>query len=62
MRRLLDLKYTRIVHETEKAYLLAFNYKKVWLPKSIIELHEDDNIVTVPEDIAVDREIENYAE
>jgi hypothetical protein len=32
-----DLTYDRIVHQTDKAVLLAFGYEEVWLPLSQID-------------------------
>jgi hypothetical protein len=61
--RVVDLKFSRIKHETEKAFLFVFGSKhEVWLPKSLCEVDLQDKVVTLPENIAVDREIENYAE
>lgn len=56
-RTLTDLKYDGIVRETEKAYLINFDGKKVWLPKSMIEVDIDTMTVTMPENLAIEKEI-----
>lgn len=56
-KELTDLKYDSIVHETEKAYLIDFGGKKVWLPKSMIEVDIDTMTVTMPENLAIEKEI-----
>jgi hypothetical protein len=55
--KLTDIKYDGIVRETEKAYLIDFGGKEVWLPKSIIEVDIDTMTVTMPERIAIEKEI-----
>ena len=46
----------RLVHETEKAWLLDFgDDEKVWIPKSIAEFDYDEKVLTIPENIAQDR-------
>lgn len=46
----------KIVVETDMAYLLDVDGKQVWFPKSKIE-GEGDNWWTVPEWIAIEKEI-----
>jgi len=61
--KLVDLKYFSVVHETDDAYLICFDADKesVWLPKSQCQLDEDDNIATMKESLAIEKEIEEYA-
>jgi len=44
-----------LVHETEKAYLIDDGGKKVWVPKSEVEMSEDESTFTMPEWIAKDK-------
>ncbi len=55
--RLCDLEYDRVVHETEKAVLLSIDGKEVWLPRSVIELDTDSKVVTLPEQMALNKEL-----
>jgi hypothetical protein len=56
-KKLTDIEYDKIVHETEKAYLISFGGKEVWLPKSMIEVDVDTMTVTMPERLAIEKEI-----
>jgi hypothetical protein len=56
-KELAEVKYDAIVHETEKAYLINFGGKEVWLPKSMIEVDIDTMTVTMPERLAIEKEI-----
>jgi hypothetical protein len=48
-----------IKRETEKAYLFSSLYedKEVWLPKSMCEWDEDSKEMTMPEWLAIEREL-----
>lgn len=61
--KLVDLKFNQIVHSTDLAWLIEFEHDKeaIWIPKSQCEVDEDDNIVTMRETVAVEKEIEGYA-
>lgn len=62
-RQLVDLKYKHIVHETQAAYLIAFDDDtQEWFPKEAVEVDEDDNIVTMRESLAVEKGVEGFAE
>lgn len=55
--RIVDLEVDEWITDTEKAYLFVINGKRVWLPKSQIEFDEEDRIVSMPERMAIDREL-----
>ncbi len=57
MKQLCDIEYDSIDHETDKAVLFNFGGKKVWLPRSAIEIDFDSKEVTLPEQLAIDKEI-----
>lgn len=44
-----DVNFDEIVNETEKAWCVLINDEEVWLPKSQVEMYEDDYVVVVPE-------------
>ncbi len=47
-----------VQHETDKAVMVQnLNDEKVWLPKSAIEIDEDDKEIQLPEWLAVDKEL-----
>ena len=48
----------RVVHETEKAYLVALDVhtEEVWFPKSQIE-YDGGHIFDIPEKIAKDKDL-----
>ena len=53
--RLLDIE-ARLVHETEKAWLLdTGGDEPVWLPKPACEFDEADGILTIPEALATEK-------
>lgn len=54
--KLVDLEIDRIKHRTEKAILITKDGKDVWLPKSQIEINDDDTI-TLPEWLAIEKEL-----
>lgn len=52
---LIDLE-ARLIHETEKARRFDFGGDEpVWLPKSAHEWDEDENTVTLPEPLAIEK-------
>lgn len=62
-KKIVDLKYNEIIHETDAATLFLFGEEQeVWLPKSWTEIDERDHIVSLPEFRAVEKEIEEYAQ
>ncbi len=60
----IDLKYDEIIAQTEKAILFRFDKKEVWLPKSVIENHEeledDGGEVSIQYWIVQERGLEGY--
>lgn len=46
-----------VKHETEMAVLIesAETGNEDWVPKSVIEVYEDDGKVTMPEDMAIEK-------
>jgi hypothetical protein len=42
-------------HETDKAWLFEMETGDVWVPKSIGDYHEDDELVVLPEWWAMDK-------
>lgn len=59
-KKIVDLKYDDIIHETEAAHLFNFGGKEVWLPRSWCEVDERDKVVSLPEDRAIEKEIEGF--
>jgi len=43
--------------ETDKAVLINDGTKEVWLPKSQIEINREDKEVTMPEWLAIEKEL-----
>lgn len=56
-KKLVDLEVERWLTETPKAWLLQIEGKRVWLAKSSCEFYEDDGIVTMPQWIAIEKEL-----
>jgi len=61
----LSLDYDEVIHETEKAYLLAFGDLQQWLPKSVVDpefmpLDEDGGEVAVEAWFIHKQELEDY--
>ncbi len=56
---LADVGYDQIILDDDnyKAVLFAINGKEVWLARSLIEVDKDDKIVTMPEWLAIEKEI-----
>jgi hypothetical protein len=57
-RHTIELEYIKILHEKLLSYRFAFPEADVWLPKSqIVEMDEDHKTVTIPEWLAVEKEL-----
>lgn len=54
---IVDLNVDEFIVETKEAYLFKINGKRVWLPKSQIEFDEEDRVVSMPERMAIDKEL-----
>jgi hypothetical protein len=48
-RELIDIEYDELKHETDMAYLVIIDGDEVWIPKSVCELDEDNQIIEVQE-------------
>ena len=48
-----------VVHETERAVLVlsAETAHQAWVPKSVVEVYPEDDTVTMPENMAVEKEL-----
>jgi len=46
-----------VLSETEKAYQFSDGARRVWLPKSQVEWHEEDQIMVIPEWLAKDKDL-----
>jgi len=55
----LDIVYDDLVYETDKAYLLRFDDRDVWIPKSQVQ-DIDDEYVTLPLWLIEEKELETY--
>ena len=54
--RLVDLPGT-LTHETDAAYLFRVSHTKVWLPKSQCQWDQPEQVMTMPERLAIEREL-----
>jgi len=55
----LDIVYDDLVYETDKAYLLRFDDRDVWIPKSQVQ-DIDDEYITLPLWLIEEKELETY--
>lgn len=55
--RLVDLNVDRWVTSTPRAWLVIIDGKRIFCPKSICEFDEDEGIVTMPEWLAIEKEL-----
>ena len=54
---LVDIK-AKIKHETERAWLLETEDGKTgWVPKSVVEYDLNDGVFTMPEELAIEKEL-----
>lgn len=61
-RKIVTLKYERVSHRTAKATLFKFaGGEKVWFPDSVTDIDWGDKTVQVPEDLAIEQEVDDYA-
>lgn len=54
---LVDLEVDILKYETPRAYLLIIDGKEVWLPKSQVAYSDDDKKITLPEWLAIEKEL-----
>ena len=45
----------RIIHETDKAYLISDGKTKEWVPKSVVEWDAKNKVMTMPEGLAYEK-------
>lgn len=57
---MITLLWDRIEHETDDAILFAFGDEEVWLPKSQIDVDEEEGMLDIPLWLAEEKEIESY--
>ena len=57
-----DLAFDILIHTSDKAYLLQFDERNVWFPKSkaIINMSMHENTVRVPKWLMIEKELEDY--
>jgi hypothetical protein len=57
-----ELVFDILVHTSEKAYLLQFDEKNVWLPKSkaTLNMSMHKNTVRIPKWLMIEKELEDY--
>lgn len=53
-----DYTYDKLEHVTEMAWLFNIDGKKHWLPKSQCNIDRGNNIVSVPEWLAIEKGLE----
>lgn len=49
-----------IHHQTERAVLFSIDGERdhaTWLPRSQIEIHDDDGVISLPERLAIEKEL-----
>jgi hypothetical protein len=51
----MEFTFDEIIKETPDAWLLDMGDEKVWFPKSQCELDEDEQIIDVPEWLAIEK-------
>jgi predicted kinase len=55
--KLVDIEDIRVLHETEKAYRIDNGTIVFWIPKSQCELSDDRKTLTLPEWLAIEKEL-----
>lgn len=55
--KLVDLTVDRWLAETPKAWLVIINGVRAWIPKQNAEFYESDGIVSMPEWMAIEKEL-----
>lgn len=56
-KQLVDFDVERWLTSTPSAWLLQIDGKRVWLPKSQCEFYEDEGVVTMPDWLAIEKEL-----
>ena len=56
-----DVCYDKVVCETELAINLLFDDETIWIPKTVIlEIDMDEQIITIQESVAIDKNLDMY--
>lgn len=55
--RIVDVEVDGSVRETEKAICVRLGKATIWLPKSQVEYDPKENVVTLPEWLAIEKEL-----
>jgi hypothetical protein len=55
--RLVDLEVDRWITNTPKSWLVIIGGRRVFVPKSNCEFYEDEGYVTMPEWLAIEKEL-----
>jgi hypothetical protein len=55
--KLVDLDPVLYVHDTEKAWLLEYEGEQFWIPKSRCEYDREEQVLTLDEKLAIDKEL-----
>lgn len=55
--KLCDIEFDRLLEGTKKAFYIQVGDKRYWLPRSQCELAGDANVVTMPEWLAIEKEL-----
>lgn len=50
--------YDNLEHETDEAWLLRMDVYNIWFPKSQCNINEDEEIIEVPEWLAIEKGLE----
>ena len=51
------IRYDHLVRETDRALLMRIDGVDVWLPKVCTWLDADEKVLTIPESLAVEKEL-----
>lgn len=52
-----EIDYEYILGETSLAVQFEINGESVWLPKAVIEVDTDQKVITMPEKLALEKEL-----
>lgn len=47
----------QVKHRTKNGVLFYDGVREVWLPRSLVEWHEDDGVMVMPEWLATEKEL-----
>jgi hypothetical protein len=55
--RIIDVEVDGLATQTEKAWCVRHGRKMIWVPKSLAEYDPCDNVITLPEWLAQEKEL-----